>query len=142
MVMKSLAAVVHEQGAPVVVQPVEVASPAPGEALVRIAATGVCHSDHNVYSGYRHTDGLPTILGHEGAGVIEQVGDGVTGFAPGDHVVFAIRPSVAGAGTVQPVAGTCASRFPRCQSATTTGSTARWCTVVSLPTRSTRWLTR
>lgn len=92
MVTKSLAAVVLEQGAPVVVQPVDVAGPARGEALVRITATGVCHSDHNIYSGYRRTDALPAILGHEGAGVIEQVGDGVTGFAPGDHVVFAIRP--------------------------------------------------
>ena len=90
--MLTTAAVVHEQGAPVVVQDVEVAEPAAGEALVRIAATGVCHSDHNIYSGYRHTDALPAILGHEGAGVIERVGEGVSGFESGDHVVFAIRP--------------------------------------------------
>ena len=90
--LTSTAAVVHQQGIPVSVQDVQVAEPAADEALVRIAATGVCHSDHNTRSGYRFTDTLPTILGHEGAGVIERVGDGVAGFAPGDHVVFAIRP--------------------------------------------------
>ena len=60
--------------------------------MVRIGGTGVCHSDHNVYSGYRHTDALPAILGHEGAGTVERVGSDVHGLEPGDKVVFAIRP--------------------------------------------------
>ena len=90
--IKSTAAVVHQQGAPVVVQEIDVAEPAQGEALVRVAATGVCHSDHNIVSGYRRNTSLPTILGHEGAGVIERLGEGVRGFKAGDHVVFAIRP--------------------------------------------------
>lgn len=90
--LTSTAAVVHAQGSPVAIEEVSVAEPAAGEALVRVSATGVCHSDHNIYSGYRATDALPTILGHEGAGIIERVGDGVTAVAPGDHVVFAIRP--------------------------------------------------
>ena len=88
----SQAAVIYKQGEPVVVEEVQVSDPGPGEVLVRIGGTGVCHSDHNVYSGYRRNDNLPTVLGHEGAGVIEMVGEGVEGLDEGDHVVFAIRP--------------------------------------------------
>ncbi len=60
--------------------------------MVRIGGTGVCHSDHNLYSGYRYTDALPAIMGHEGAGTVVQVGPDVHGLEPGDKVVFAIRP--------------------------------------------------
>jgi S-(hydroxymethyl)mycothiol dehydrogenase len=62
--------------------------PGPGEVLVRIAATGVCHSDLHVIEedGWGHR--LPVLLGHEGAGMIEAVGDGVDGLAPGDRVVL------------------------------------------------------
>ncbi len=88
----SLAAVIYEQGKPAIVEEVQVDDPGPGEALVRVVSTGVCHSDHNIYSGYRHTDALPAVLGHEGAGVIEKLGEGVEGLKVGDHVVFAIRP--------------------------------------------------
>jgi len=70
---------------------IEVASPEAGELMVRIAASGVCHSDLSVRNG---TIPLapPMVLGHEGAGVVEEVGEGVTGFAPGDHVVLAFVP--------------------------------------------------
>ncbi len=88
----SQAAVIYRQGDPVVVEEVQVSDPGPGEILVRIGGTGVCHSDHNVYSGYRRNDNLPTVLGHEGAGIVEKTGDGVEGIEVGDHVVFAIRP--------------------------------------------------
>lgn len=88
----SQAAVIYKQGEPAVVEQVEVDDPGVGEVLVRIGGTGVCHSDHNIYSGYRHTDDLPAVLGHEGAGIIEKVGDAVAGLEAGDHVVFAIRP--------------------------------------------------
>ena len=89
---RSQAAIIYKQGEPAVVEQVQVDGPGAGEVLVRIGGTGVCHSDHNIYSGYRHTDNLPAVLGHEGAGIIEKVGDGVDGLEAGDHVVFAIRP--------------------------------------------------
>ena len=63
---------------------VELAGPAPGEALVRIAGVGMCHTD----IAFRPTLPYPAILGHEGAGVIEELGPGVSGFQPGDHVVL------------------------------------------------------
>ena len=70
---------------------IEVASPKTGELKVRIAASGVCHSDLSVQNG---TIPLlpPIVLGHEGAGIVEDVGDGVTGFAPGDHVILTFVP--------------------------------------------------
>ena len=92
MTTSTLAAVIYEQGQPAVVESLELGDPGPGEVMVKIGGTGVCHSDHNVYSGYRRTDDLPTILGHEGAGIIESVGPGVDGLDEGDKVVFAIRP--------------------------------------------------
>ena len=92
MTPTTLAAVIYKQGEPAVVEAFELDDPGPGEVLVRIGGTGVCHSDHNLYSGYRHTDALPAIMGHEGAGTVEQVGPGVHGLEPGDNVVFAIRP--------------------------------------------------
>lgn len=70
---------------------IEVEGPKAGELKVRIAASGVCHSDLSVQNG---TIPLPPpiVLGHEGAGVVEEVGDGVTGFEPGDHVVLTFVP--------------------------------------------------
>ena len=92
MTTSTLAAIIYKQGEPAVVEELQLDDPGPGEVMVRIGGTGVCHSDHNVYSGYRHTDDLPAILGHEGAGTVERVGPGVHGLDPGDKVVFAIRP--------------------------------------------------
>src|SRR5881628_1223267 len=69
---------------------IEVDSPGEGEVLVRIEASGVCHSDlHVVETGWAHR--LPVLLGHEGAGVVEEVGVGVTSLAPGDRVVLGWR---------------------------------------------------
>ena len=69
------------------VEPVEVRDPRPGEVLVRIGAAGVCHSDLHVING-DIPQPIPCVLGHEGAGVVEEVGAGVTRVAPGDHVVL------------------------------------------------------
>ena len=70
---------------------VEIAPPGPGEVRVRVVASGVCHSDLSVQNG---TIPLPTpiVLGHEGAGVVEEIGEGVTTLAPGDHVVLSFVP--------------------------------------------------
>ncbi len=85
--MKVKAAIAFEPGKPLVVDEVELAPPKQGEVLVRLAATGVCHTDAFTLSG-RDPEGLfPAVLGHEGAGVVEEVGPGVTTLAPGDPVI-------------------------------------------------------
>jgi S-(hydroxymethyl)glutathione dehydrogenase / alcohol dehydrogenase len=86
------AAVLEEFGAPLAVQEVELAEPKAGEALVRLVACGVCHTDLYTASGADPSGYAPTVLGHEGAGVVEEVGEGVTSLAPGDHVVTLFSP--------------------------------------------------
>jgi S-(hydroxymethyl)glutathione dehydrogenase / alcohol dehydrogenase len=70
---------------------IEIAPPGPGEAKVKIVASGVCHSDLSVQNGTIPCP--PIVLGHEGAGVVEEVGDGVTTVKPGDHVVLSFVPA-------------------------------------------------
>ncbi|MFZ5826312.1 MAG: zinc-binding dehydrogenase [Bacillota bacterium] len=89
--MKSKAAVLYEPGRPMVIEEIEVADPKQGEVMVRVVGAGVCHSDLHVASGALPKP-MPIVLGHEGAGVVERVGPGVTGLEPGDHVVFNIAP--------------------------------------------------
>ncbi|MGB1465637.1 MAG: S-(hydroxymethyl)glutathione dehydrogenase/class III alcohol dehydrogenase [Alcanivorax nanhaiticus] len=85
--MKSRAAVAWEAGKPLVIEEVDVAGPKAGEVLVQIVATGVCHTDAYTLSG-KDPEGLfPSILGHEGAGIVQEVGEGVTSLKPGDHVI-------------------------------------------------------
>ena len=86
------AAVLEEFGAPLVVREVELAEPRAGEVLVRLVACGVCHTDLYTASGADPSGYAPTVLGHEGAGVVERVGEGVTSVAPGDHVVTLFSP--------------------------------------------------
>jgi len=86
------AAVLEEFGAPLVVQEVELAEPRAGEVLVRLVACGVCHTDLYTASGADPSGYAPTVLGHEGAGVVERVGEGVGSVAPGDHVVTLFSP--------------------------------------------------
>jgi S-(hydroxymethyl)glutathione dehydrogenase / alcohol dehydrogenase len=90
--MKIRAAVLEEFGQPLAVQEVELQEPKPGEALVRLVACGVCHTDMYTASGADPSGYAPTILGHEGAGVVERVGEGVTSVKPGDHVVTLFSP--------------------------------------------------
>lgn len=80
------AVIIRETGKPVSVEPIEVEPPRLGEITVRVAACGVCHSDLSATNGTL-TYPLPMVLGHEGAGVVVEVGEGVTRYAPGDHVV-------------------------------------------------------
>jgi S-(hydroxymethyl)glutathione dehydrogenase / alcohol dehydrogenase len=86
------AAVLEEFGAPLQVQEVELAEPRAGEVLVRLVACGVCHTDLYTASGADPSGYAPTVLGHEGAGVVERVGDGVSSLAVGDHVVTLFSP--------------------------------------------------
>ena len=90
--MKIRAAVLEEFGAPLEVQELELAEPRQGEVLVRLVACGVCHTDLYTASGADPSGYFPTVLGHEGAGVVEQVGEAVTSLSPGDHVVTLFSP--------------------------------------------------
>jgi S-(hydroxymethyl)glutathione dehydrogenase/alcohol dehydrogenase len=90
--MKIRAAVLEEFGQPLVVQEVDLQEPKAGEVLVRLVACGVCHTDLYTASGADPTGYAPCVLGHEGAGVVEKVGEGVTLVRPGDHVVTLFAP--------------------------------------------------
>ena len=90
--MRIRAAVLEHTGAVLVVQDVELAPPGPGEVLVRLAASGVCHSDQNAIDGTAETP-CPAVLGHEGAGIVEVLGEGVASVALGDHVTLSWAPS-------------------------------------------------
>ncbi len=91
--MRIRAAVLHEPRTPLVLEDVEVAPPGPDEVLVRVAAAGVCHSDVRLADGELGDGRWPLVMGHEGAGVVEEVGAGVTHVEPGDHVGFCIVPA-------------------------------------------------
>jgi S-(hydroxymethyl)glutathione dehydrogenase/alcohol dehydrogenase len=90
--MKIRAAVLESFGEPLVVQEVDLAPPTDGEALVKVHACGVCHTDAYTASGVDPSGYAPCVLGHEGAGVVEAVGAGVTSVKPGDHVVTLFSP--------------------------------------------------
>ena len=90
--MKIRAAVLEEFGQPLVVQEVDLGEPKAGEVLVRIEACGVCHTDLYTASGADPTGYAPCVLGHEGAGVVEKIGEGVTLVKPGDHVITLFAP--------------------------------------------------
>jgi S-(hydroxymethyl)glutathione dehydrogenase/alcohol dehydrogenase len=90
--MKTRAAVAYEPGKPLVVEEVEVEGPHEGEVLVEIHATGVCHTDEFTRSGQDPEGLFPVIFGHEGAGVVVDVGRGVTSVVKGDHVIPLYTP--------------------------------------------------
>ena len=90
--MKIRAAVLEAFGEPLVVQEVDLAGPRDGEVLVKIHACGVCHTDLYTASGADPSGYTPCVLGHEGAGVVEAIGPGVTQVEPGDHVITLFSP--------------------------------------------------
>jgi S-(hydroxymethyl)glutathione dehydrogenase / alcohol dehydrogenase len=85
------AAVLYKPNTPLEIVDVEQQGPQAGEARVAVKATGVCHSDWHIMNG-DWTLPLPMVLGHEAAGVVEEIGPGVTAVKPGDHVIFSFRP--------------------------------------------------
>ena len=90
--VKSKAAIAREAGQPLSIEEVDVMLPKVGEVLVRIVATGVCHTDAFTLSGDDPEGIFPAILGHEGSGIVEMVGEGVTSVAMGDHVIPLYTP--------------------------------------------------
>lgn len=90
--IKSRAAVAWGPGKPMTIETVDVEEPKAGEVLVRIVASGVCHTDAFTLSGEDPEGIFPAILGHEGGGIVEQVGEGVTSVAVGDHVIPLYTP--------------------------------------------------
>src|SRR3954463_5837205 len=90
--MRIRAAVLEEFGAPLAVQDVELARPRPGEGLVRLLACGVCHTDLYTASGADPSGYAPCVLGHEGCGVVDAIGEGVTAGPEGDRVVTLFSP--------------------------------------------------
>src|SRR5436190_1427744 len=90
--MKTKAAIAHAAGRPLEVVTVDLDGPKAGEVLVEIRATGVCHTDEFTRSGADPEGLFPVIFGHEGAGVVVEVGAGVTSLKPGDHVVLLYTP--------------------------------------------------
>ncbi|MGE4371497.1 MAG: S-(hydroxymethyl)glutathione dehydrogenase/class III alcohol dehydrogenase [Xanthobacter sp.] len=90
--MKSRAAVAWEANKPLTIETVEIGGPKAGEVLVEVMATGVCHTDAYTLSGLDSEGKFPAILGHEGAGIVREVGAGVTTLKPGDHVIPLYTP--------------------------------------------------
>ena len=94
--MKTRAALCLAPGQPLVIEEVDLDGPRAGEVLVEIRATGICHTDEFTRSGGDPEGLFPVIFGHEGAGVVREVGPGVTSLAPGDHVIPLYTPECRG----------------------------------------------
>ena len=90
--MKTPAAVAFESGKPLEIVEVDLEGPRDGEVLVEVMATGICHTDAFTLSGEDPEGAFPAILGHEGAGIVREVGAGVTSVSPGDHVIPLYTP--------------------------------------------------
>src|SRR5512146_1692625 len=90
--MRTRAAIAYKAGDPLVIEEVELDGPRAGEVLVELAATGVCHTDEFTRSGADPEGLFPAILGHEGAGIVVDVGSGVTSVRKGDHVIPLYTP--------------------------------------------------
>ncbi|MGL4444478.1 MAG: zinc-binding dehydrogenase, partial [Alsobacter sp.] len=90
--MKTRAAVAWAANTPLTIETIDIAGPRPGEVLVEIMATGVCHTDAYTLSGLDSEGKFPAILGHEGAGIVREIGAGVTTVKVGDHVIPLYTP--------------------------------------------------
>src|SRR6195952_1136377 len=90
--MKTRAAVAWKAGSPLTIETIEIEGPKAGEVMVEVMATGVCHTDYYTLSGADPEGLFPAILGHEGAGIVREVGAGVTSLKVGDHVIPLYTP--------------------------------------------------
>ena len=90
--MKTKAAIAYEPGKPLSIETVDLEGPKAGEVLIEIKATGICHTDEFTRSGADPEGLFPAILGHEGAGIVVEVGPGVASLKPGDHVIPLYTP--------------------------------------------------
>jgi S-(hydroxymethyl)glutathione dehydrogenase / alcohol dehydrogenase len=90
--MQTRAAVAWQAGEPLAIETIEIEGPKAGEVLVEIKATGICHTDAYTLSGADPEGLFPAILGHEGAGIVREIGSGVTSLKPGDHVIPLYTP--------------------------------------------------
>ncbi len=111
------AAVLYESRTPLKIEDLELNDPGPGEVLVKMMASGVCHSDWHVVKGEWSHIPLPLVLGHEGAGVVESVGLGVSNVEPGDHVILSWKTNcglceMCQKGLAQPVQPIAGRRLP------------------------------
>jgi S-(hydroxymethyl)glutathione dehydrogenase/alcohol dehydrogenase len=97
--MKTRAALAIAPNQPLVIEEIDLEGPKPGEVLVEIMATGVCHTDAYTLEGKDSEGIFPSVLGHEGAGIVREVGAGVTSVAPGDHVIPLYTPECRGCKT-------------------------------------------
>lgn len=91
--MKTKGALIWEFNQPWSIEEIEIGDPKPGEVKVQMEASGMCHSDHHLVTGGIPMMGFPVLGGHEGAGIVIEVGEGVEAVAPGDHVVMSFIPS-------------------------------------------------
>mgnify|MGYP003323773019 CR=1 FL=1 len=91
--MKTRAAIAFEAGKPLEIVELDLEGPKQGEVLVEIMATGICHTDEFTLSGADPEGLFPAILGHEGAGIVREIGAGVTSLAVGDHVIPLYTPA-------------------------------------------------
>src|SRR3981189_3769694 len=92
MLMKTRAAIAWKAGEPLTIETIDIEGPKAGEVLVEVMATGVCHTDAYTLSGADPEGIFPAILGHEGAGIVREVGPGVTSLKVGDHVIPLYTP--------------------------------------------------
>ena len=120
--MKTRAAVAYEVNAPWQVEEFEINDPGPEEMLVKMSFAGLCHSDEHIRMGDFTEAALPMVCGHEGAGVVEAVGDRVRGFKPGDHVAASFSLRVAAARPAQAACSTSATTARRSWPAATSSS--------------------
>jgi len=90
--MKTRAAVAWAANQPLTIETIDIEGPRAGEVLVEVMATGICHTDQYTLSGMDSEGIFPAILGHEGAGIVREVGAGVTSVKPGDHVIPLYTP--------------------------------------------------
>jgi len=90
--MKTRAAVAWEAGRPLTIETIDIEGPKAGEVLIEVMATGICHTDAYTLSGLDSEGKFPAILGHEGAGIVREVGSGVTSVKVGDHVIPLYTP--------------------------------------------------